>query len=578
MFLYRLFLDIYFLCHRLYKTVPLILEYVIMKNFLVFIIAISFLTNCQENREKQPTVIFKKYNETIALKKQQNHKSNRMQFKLFQSKYLDMNTVFKPFENDLAYFSEENYRALKPFILELDIPTLQKNIKEGSLSYEKLTLFYLYRIRKFESDSTKSLHSIISLNPNVLKEARARDKNKKENVEYSIYGMPVFLKDNINTKDLPTTAGAIALVENKNTADAFIVEKLREEGALILGKVNLSEWAYFFCSGCPLGYSAVGGQTLNPYGRGVFETGGSSAGSGVAVAANFAVAAVGTETSGSITSPSSLNSVVGLKPTIGVLSRTGIVPISSTLDTPGPMTKNVIDNAIFINAMRGYDKNDFSSKKIAQDYFQNGFSKNLKDRRLGVLKSLLSDSIYAVTVAKLKKEGVKIVEITPSEISFDGFITLLNTDMKHDLPKYLSNFAANNITIKSVKEVVLFNLKDMVLRAPYGQQLFDGILKDKTTLKELEAIKNKLSAESKKYLQALKAENLDAILSINNYHSGIAAVAKYPTLTVPMGYKNSGEPVSLTFIGAPFSERKLLEIGYAFEQVTKVRKMPKNYQ
>jgi amidase len=549
-----------------------------MKNFLVLIISIFFLVNCQENREKQPTVIFKKYDETVALQKQQNHKSNRMQFKLFQSKYIDMNTVFKPFENDLGYFSEENYRALKPFILEQDIPTLQKNIKAGSLSYEKLTLFYLYRIRKFESDSTKSLNSIISLNPNVLKEARARDKNKKENAEYSIYGMPVFLKDNINTKEMPTTAGAIALVENKNTADAFIVEKLREKGALILGKVNLSEWAYFFCAGCPLGYSAVGGQTLNPYGRGVFETGGSSAGSGVTVAANFAVAAVGTETSGSITSPSSLNSVVGLKPTIGVLSRTGIVPISSTLDTPGPMTKNVIDNAIFINAMRGYDKNDFASKKIAQDYFQNGFSKNLKDRRLGVLKPLLTDSIYAVTVAKLKKEGVEIIEITPSEISLDGFITLLNIDMKQDLPKYLSNFAANNITVKSVKEVVLFNLKDTVLRAPYGQQLFDGIVKDKTSLTELEAIKNKLSTASKKYLQSLKAENLDAILSINNYHSGFAAVAKYPTLTVPMGYKKSGEPVSLTFIGTPFSERKLLEIGHAFEQLTKVRKMPKNYQ
>jgi amidase len=566
------------LYNRLYKTVSLVLEYVIMKNFLVLIISIFFLVNCQENREKQPTVIFKKYDETVALQKQQNHKSNRMQFKLFQSKYIDMNTVFKPFENDLGYFSEENYRALKPFILEQDIPTLQKNIKAGSLSYEKLTLFYLYRIRKFESDSTKSLNSIISLNPNVLKEARARDKNKKENAEYSIYGMPVFLKDNINTKEMPTTAGAIALLENKNTADAFIVEKLREKGALILGKVNLSEWAYFFCAGCPLGYSAVGGQTLNPYGRGVFETGGSSAGSGVAVAANFAVAAVGTETSGSITSPSSLNSVVGLKPTIGVLSRTGIVPISSTLDTPGPMTKNVIDNAIFINAMSGYDKNDFASKKIAQDYFQNGFSKNLKDRRLGVLKPLLTDSIYAVTVAKLKKEGVEIIEITPSEISLDGFITLLNIDMKQDLPKYLSNFAANNITVKSVKEVVLFNLKDTVLRAPYGQQLFDGIVKDKTSLTELEAIKNKLSTASKKYLQSLKAENLDAILSINNYHSGFAAVAKYPTLTVPMGYKKSGEPVSLTFIGTPFSERKLLEIGHAFEQLTKVRKMPKNYQ
>ena len=548
-----------------------------MKKRVLLIISISFIIGCQAKKEKQPAVIFKKYDEIPALQKQQNHENNRMQFKLFQSKYLDMNTIFEPFKNDLAYFSEENYTALKPLILEQDIPALQKSIKEGNLSYEKLTLFYLYRIRKFESDSAKSLNSIISLNPNVLEDARTRDKNKKENAEYSIYGMPIFLKDNINTNDMPTTAGAIALAENKNTADAFIVEKLREKGGLILGKVNLSEWAYFFCSGCPLGYSAVGGQTLNPYGRGVFETGGSSAGSAVAIAANFAVAAVGTETAGSITSPSSLNSVVGLKPTIGVLSRTGIVPISSTLDTPGPMTKNVIDNAIFMNAMRGYDKNDFVSKKIGQDYLQNGFNQKLKGRRLGALKSLLSDSVYVATLKKLKKSGVKIVEITAPEISFDGFTTFLNIEMKHGLPKYLSESAAKNITIKSVEDVTIYNLKDASLRAAYGQQLFDGIVRDQTSLEELAIIKNRLSAESKKSLQALKSENLDAILSINNYHSGIAAVAKHPTLTVPMGYKNSGEPISLTFIGIPFSERKLLEIGYAFEQLTKVREMPKNY-
>ena len=148
---------------------------------------------------------------------------------------------------------------------------------------------------------------------------------------------------------MPTTTGAFALENNKNTEDAFIVTKLKENGALILGKANLSEWAYYFCSGCPVGYSAIGGQTLNPYGRKIFETGGSSSGSGVTVAANFAVAAVGTETSGSILSPSSQNSVVGLKPTIGLLSRTGIVPISSTLDTPGPLTKSVTDNAIFLS-------------------------------------------------------------------------------------------------------------------------------------------------------------------------------------------------------------------------------------
>ncbi|QTD37489.1 amidase [Polaribacter batillariae] len=549
-----------------------------MKKILLVALFISSVVSCQQKEEVVLKDAFKKYDETEALAKSQKNESGRMKFKLIQSKYLDMNTVYKPFQKELAGFSEENYEALKPLILEQNIPNLQKNVKEGKLSYEKLTLFYLYRIRKFESDSTLSLNSIIALNPNVLEEAREKDKNKTEVSEFSIYGMPILLKDNINTKDMNTTAGAIVLADNKTAEDAFIVQKLRENGAIILGKVNLSEWAYFFCNGCPLGYSAVGGQTLNPYGRGKFETGGSSSGSGVTVAANFAVAAVGTETAGSITSPSSQNSVVGLKPTIGVLSRSGIVPISSTLDTPGPMTKNVIDNAIFMNALRGYDKKDAASKKIEEDYVQNGFSNKFRDRKIGVIKQLLSDDIYKTTVEKLKKVGVEIIEITPPEISFDGFVTLLNIDMKHDLPKYLKNDASKNIKVKSVKDIVNFNKKDSILRAPYGQQLFEGIVNDKTTLNELEVVKKNLNSEGKKFLQALNNEKLDAILSINNYHSGIAAVAKYPTLTVPMGYKKSGEPVSLTFIGVPFSERKLLEIGYAFEQLTKVRKMPKNYQ
>ena len=549
-----------------------------MKKLLYFTFLILLFIGCQKTKSQQDAVVFKKYSESSAIQKQQDHENKRMQFKLFQSKYLDMNTVFKPFENDLEYFLEEHYTALKPLILEQDIPTLQKHIKTGRLSYEKLTLFYLYRIQKFESDSSKSLNSIISLNPNVLKEARARDKNKKENTEYAIYGMPILLKDNINTRDMPTTAGAIALAENKNTADAFIVEKLREKGALILGKVNLSEWAYFFCSGCPLGYSAIGGQTLNPYGRGIFETGGSSAGSAVTIAANFAVAAVGTETSGSITSPASLNSVVGLKPTIGVLGRTGIVPISSTLDTPGPMTKNIIDNAICMNAMRGFDQTDAASKELAVDYFKNGFKQKLKGRRLGVIKSLLTDSIYSATVGKLKRAGAELIEITPPEVALNGFLTLLNIDMKNDLPKYLAADADKRIEVTSVKDIVAFNLKDSLLRAPYGQQLFEGIVEDTTTLAALEIIKTNLTNSGRKYFQALKDDDLEAILSINNYHSGFAAVANYPTLTVPMGYKNSGEPISLTFIGTPLSERILLEIGYAFEQLTKVRKMPKNYQ
>jgi len=548
-----------------------------MKKIAILISLFFVFLACQR---KENPVFFKKYDESIALDKQQNHPNRRMKFKLFQSKYLDMNAVFKPFEDDLAYFSEQEYQNLKPLILEQDIPTLQKNVKEGKLTYEKLTLFYLYRIRKFESDSTLSLNSIIALNPDVVKQAREKDKNSKNISDFSVYGMPILLKDNINTFNMATTAGAVALQRNFTKSDAFIVEKLKENGALILGKVNLSEWAYFFCSGCPLGYSAIGGQTLNPYGRGEFETGGSSAGSGVTVAANFAVAAIGSETSGSITSPSSMNSVVGLKPTIGMLSRTGIVPISSTLDTPGPMTKNVIDNAILAQAMLGKDNADESSFEVKKDDFNADKISNgsLKGKRLGVLQSLLTDSIYAATIEKLKKAGAELVELNPQQPSFNGFITLLNIDMKHDLPKYLANNADKSLFIKNVKSVVEFNKKDSLLRAPYGQQLFEGIVKDTTTLAQLEVVKQNLKLDGENYLKALKEQNLDAILSINNYHSGIAAVSFHPTLTVPMGYKKSGEPISLTFVGLPFSESNLLKIGFAFEQLTKARKMPKNYK
>ena len=548
-----------------------------MKNLLLFLLTIVLLSCNSESN--QPDVVFNKYDETVALEAQQNHENPRMKFKLFQSKVLEMNEVFKPFNAALSAFSEEEYQSLKPLIIEQNIPTIQGYVKEGKLSYEKLTLFYLYRIRKFESDSTKSLNAIITLNPNVLEEAKQRDKDRKWGIlsDVEIYGMPILLKDNINTEGMPTTAGALALLNNKNTEDAFIVKKLKENGALILGKANLSEWAYYFCSGCPLGYSAIGGQSLNPYGRAKFETGGSSASSGTAVAANYAVVAVGTETAGSITSPSSQNSVVGLKPTIGLLSRTGIVPISGTLDTPGPMSKSVTDSWIFLNAMLGKDNKDPKSFEMPDKDFgdmEDGF----KGKKIGVLIYLLQDSIYNSNVNKIKEAGATIVEVNPPRVGLPGFLTLLNIDMKYDLPHYLKSDADKNVTVTSVKDVIDFNVKDSILRAPYGQQLFEGIVKDTTSKKQLESIKVTLKENGRSYFNALKEENLDAILSINNYHSAYSAVAEYPNLTVPMGYKETGEPVSLTFVGLPKTEGKLLILGYAFEQLTKVRKLPENYQ
>jgi amidase len=543
---------------------------IIVKKVLIILITLIFI-GCK--KEEKEIKYFKKYDEAAELKSQQEHQNPRMKYKLIQSKYLDMNEVFKPFQKDLSQFTEKDYTTIKPLVLEKSIPAIQQSVKEGKLNFEKLTLFYLYRIRKFESDSTKYLNAIISLNPNVVNEAREKDKLAQETDvdNQSVFGMPILLKDNINTSGMNTTAGAEVLKSN-NPEDAFIVSKLKNHGALILGKVNLSEWAYYFCSGCPLGYSAIGGQTLNPYGRKEFETGGSSSGSGVATAANYAVATIGSETAGSITSPSSLNSVVGLKPTIGLLSRSGIVPISSTLDTPGPMTKNVMDSYILFKTLLGADENDPKSKVI--ESVEELTATNFKDKRIGVLKSLLADSIYNKTVHMLKDLG-NVIEIAPEQTSLPGFLTLLNIDMKHDLPSYLEG---KNTGVSNVGDIVTYNQQDSLKRAPYGQQLFEGIVKDTTTVAQLEVIKESLKKEGIEFFKAFDEKNLDVILSINNYHAAYSAVAEYPNLTIPMGYKESGEPISLTFIGKPKSEFDLLSLGLFFEKLTHIRKLPKGYE
>lgn len=421
------------------------------------------------------------------------------EFKVLDSKYINTTELWEVFNSELEDFTEATYNSLKPFILEQDIPTLHKNVQEGKLTYELLTKFYLYRIRAFDRENELSLNSVIALNPNVIAEAKAKDEQLKnmditEQFNFSVYGMPILLKDNINASGMPTTAGAVAL-QNNTTEDAFIVSQLEHEGALILGKANLSEWAYFFCGDCPSGYSAIGGQTLNPYGRKIIDTGGSSSGSGVAVAANFCVAAVGSETSGSILSPSSQNSIVGLKPTIGLLSRSGIVPISSTLDTPGPMTKNVIDNAILLAAMYGFDEADDKSLNLKwpKAYYVDGdFSKDdLKGKRFGAFKRLMEDSLYVNALSVLKAQGAEIIEIEEEEVELPDFIRLLNLDMKADLPTYLSTSANANVGVESVQDVIEFNKKDSINTMPYGQKLFEGIVADSATDSEFESIKQR---------------------------------------------------------------------------------------
>ena len=550
---------------------------------------IIFLGACkteQDTKERHEIVLWTPYDDSLEVAGNADHDNTRMRYKLIQSKVLDKNEVFRPLYKEVSNLTEEEYKLLLPMILEQDIFVIRNHIKEGRLTYEDLVLFYLYRIYKYELDNTTTLNTVIALNEDVVQQARELDAQNEKGVatqiQHPIYGMPILLKDNINTVGMKTTAGSIALMDNK-TEDSFIVRQLKKNGALILGKVNLSEWAYFICSGCPVGYSAYGGQTLNPYGRRIFETGGSSSGSGTAVAANYAVAAVGTETSGSILSPSSQNSVVGLKPTIGLLSRSGIVPISSTLDTPGPMTKNVKDNAILLSAMLGFDEVDSAS---VEDNYPGILSAGLNPEplneiRLGAIKELMeSDSNYRKTIDKLKNEGATIIEIVPPEVSMDGFLSILNIDMRNDLPSYLRNYTDPNLVkIKSLEDAVAFNNNDSLVRIPYGQALFNGIVSDTTTSSELEEIKLNLEKNGRTFFNSAMDKNrLDAILSINNYHAGYAAVAKYPALTVPMGYKPSGEPISLTFIGKQFTEAKLLRIGKAYEEKFPVRIMPTDYR
>ncbi len=554
-----------------------------MKSFLFLSAFLCFFT-CKNSESKVETKIPETTSEKVkpdSTDLSAISTKDIRDFKVLDSKYIDNTQLWESFNKDLQGFTESNYNALKSIVLDKDIPSLQKAIQDGKLSYEALTKFYLFRIRKFDRENDLSLNSVIALNPNVIKEAKQKDiefKNKK--IKHAIFGMPILLKDNIDASGMPTTAGSVALKDNI-TNDAFIVSQLKAKGALILGKVNLSEWAYFFCGDCPSGYSAIGGQTLNPYGRKVMDSGGSSSGSGVAVAANFCVAAIGSETAGSILSPASQNSTVGLKPTVGLLSRSGIVPISSTLDTPGPIAKNVVDTAILMDAMFGEDKTDPKSIFAIWEsgfYTENIKVENLKGKRFGAFKNLMQDPLYANAISILKKLGATIVEFEEEKIELPDFIRLLNLEMKNDVASYLSEYASPNITLTSVADVMTFNRKDSLNVMPYGQKLFQGVENDSATKKELADIQRILKVNGKSYFDIpMKAHNLDGIVSVNNYHADYAAVAEYPALTVPMGYKENGEPEGLTFIAVRLQEKLLLQWAYAYEEASKMRIAPSDY-
>ena len=537
--------------------------------------ALSFfilILSCSDN----PIILWENYDESQEIQDNSTHEISRMRYKRLQSLTKDRNEIFKPFHDFLKSYDVSYHNSIKDLIINQDIKSIQSHISKGKFNYEDLVKFYIYRIYKFEMDKDLYLNSIISLNPKIINEAKELDRNN--NADNLLYGIPILVKDNINVEGMVTSAGASVFKDNLVDINARVIENLKNNNALILGKLNMSEWAYYFCRPCPVGYSSIGGQTLNPYGRKVFESGGSSSGSGVSIAANFAAASIGSETSGSILSPSSKNSLVGLKPTIGSISRTGIVPISSFFDTSGPMTTNVHDNAILYNSMIGFDDKDelsYMADKINLEEMKSFDPKNIV---VGISSNILNDSLIAIALNDLKITGVSNVIYNPEKYSLPSFRSILTSDMKRDLPKYISDYANKDIQVFNVTDIVEFNNKDTLTHAPYGQYIFNEIKEDKVSDSELEQMKINTKSQATNYLNKIMTSNdFDIFISVDNSMAGIAAAAHFPALTIPMGYRSDGQPSNITFIAKSKNEQLLYNIAYKYENQSKRRVAPKKY-
>ena len=498
------------------------------------------------------------------------------------------------------------HAAPKDFELEeLTIPELQNGMQSGKYTARSLAKKYLDRIDDIDKNGP-ALNSIIELNPDAISIAEALDRERKEKgARGPLHGIPILIKDNIDTADrMMTTAGSLALVGARPTEDAFVARKLREAGGVILGKTNLSEWANFRSSHSSSGWSGRGGQTRNAYALDRNPCG-SSSGSGVAPAANLCAAAVGSETDGSVVCPSSANSLVGIKPTVGLLGRSGIIPISHSQDTAGPMARTVTDAALLLGALAGVDPNDAMTKASAgksfTDYTQFLNKDGLRGARLGVARKYFGfndrvDKLLNDQIAELKKMGAVIVDPAdiPTSGKFDDSeLEVLLYEFKADLNSYLKRLGTSS-RVHSLKEVIDFNEQNRDREMPYfGQDLFikaeaKGPLTDKKYLQAL--AKNHLLSRTQGIDFIMRKHRLDAMIAptggpawptdwINGDHfsggySSASAVAGYPHITVPAGYV-FGLPVGISFFGTAWSEPKLIKYAYAFEQATKARQAPR---
>lgn len=487
---------------------------------------------------------------------------------------------------------------------ELTVTELQEGMASGRFTAHSITDKYLARIESIDKHGP-ALNSVIEVNPDAVSIAKALDKERKQkHIRGPLHGIPVLIKDNIDTADrMMTTAGSLALVGSKPPKDSMLAQKLREAGAVILGKTNLSEWANIRSNQSTSGWSGRGGQTKNPY---VLDRNpcGSSSGSGAAVSANLCAIAIGTETDGSIVCPASANGVVGLKPTVGLVSRSGIIPISHSQDTAGPLCRTVRDAAILLGALTGVDEEDKATSesrgKSYADYTQFLVADGLRGARIGVVRATFGfnsavDAVMATALEQLKSQGAVLID--PAEIETRGKFddsesTVFMYELKADLNAYLARLGPR-APVHTLQEIIEFNENHRDQEMPYfGQELFlKSQLKGPLTSQEyLDALKKNQQLSRVEGIDAVMDKHkLDALvgptggpawltdlIAGDHFEGGSstpAAVAGYPNINVPAGYV-FGLPVGISFFGRAWSEPVLIRIAYAYEQASKNRKPP----
>lgn len=471
-------------------------------------------------------------------------------------------------------------------IEEMTLDQLHTYFENEELTSFDLVKHYLNRIALYDK-SGPSINSVLEVNPSALFIARNMDAERKNGkVRGPLHGVPVIIKDNIDTADqMHTSAGSLTLQNHYALEDAFIVKKLRDAGAVILGKANMTEWANFMAYDMPNGYSSRGGQVLNPYGPGVLDVSGSSSGSGAAVACNFTMLAVGTETSGSILCPAGNNNIVGIKPTVGLVSRTGIIPISISQDTAGPMARNVKDAAVLLEILAGYDSEDFATycAPDVPQYTDGLENTSLKGKRIGVayhfcVKGLnkTQKTIFDLALADLQNEGAEIIyleQISALEKEDFDYNVLLH-EFKSGINNYLKTVSPA-LGLQTLSDIIAYNEKYKEDCLKFNQELLiesdqtDGTL---TSPVYINSRLNDLEKTQDNGIDYVMKENkLDALISPNDVWYGIPAKAGYPSISVPSGFDDDGLPLSIIFTAEAFTEKKLIKIAYAYEQLTQKR-------